>query len=116
MNNMTAAEYRKLYDEALDSVVSAEEKRDEQQRLYDVELEIIEASRHGLPGRELDTDNYITHKIKLGNIESRLIKARRLADTRGMIWRGMPTPKPPRKRRTVLVDGIRTKIERETVR
>ena len=115
MSNMTAVEYRRAYEEQLDKVVDAELKRDELQRLWNVEWEVIEASRHGLPGRVLDTDTYIKHKIRIGNIESALVRAQRLVDTRTMIWNGMPPPKPCRPRRTVLVDGVRTKIERETV-
>jgi hypothetical protein len=111
-HKLNSDEYRRHHDRAHDKAIAAEERCEELQRRRDVEWEIVEASRHGLPGRVLGRDEYIKHKIVLGNIEGALVKAQRKAEFFWMLWDAMPSPTPSRKRRpgpVLVTDGyIRT--------
>lgn len=108
---LTANEIRRNYSQQLDALLDAEVKRDAIKLALDTEFAIIEASRHGK--RVLGNAAYIAHKITLGNLQSKLARAQGLVDTREMVLSFMPVPKAQRPRKTVLVDGVRTKIERE---
>jgi hypothetical protein len=110
---LTASDIRRNYSQQLDQLLDAEAKRDAIKLAYDAEFAVIEASRRGKPGRVLSNADYISRKIKLGNIESDLARAQGLVNTRKRVFHCLPTPKPRRPRKTVLVDGVRTKIERE---
>lgn len=97
------------YSVRLDQLLDADATRDVLQQLYDIEFEIIEASRHGLPGRKLDTETYIDHKIKLGDLASDLARASEQVEMCEMIWHAMPTPKRKRSRARLVTDGyVRT--------
>ncbi len=108
---MSAADIRRNWNDQAERLFAAERSREAYKAARAIEWEIIEASRHDLPGRKLDTDTYIEHKIKLGNFDSKIAKLDCLINLRERIWHSMPVPKKRRPRRTVLVDGVRTKLE-----
>jgi hypothetical protein len=109
----TADDIRRNWHAQSERVFAAQHRRDAYERARAGEWEIIEASRCNLPGRKLDTDTYIKHKIALGNLESKIEKLDCLISMRRMVRDAMPSPTKSRPRKTVLIDGIRTKIERE---
>jgi hypothetical protein len=100
---------RKSYEENLEKLVAAETKLAELQRLWNVEREIIEASRRGPP---LAWRAYARHKDRLHDIETAMSAAKRVIFFRETVFYGTPTPRPRRPRKTVMIDGIRTKLER----
>jgi hypothetical protein len=113
---MTQEQIRRANSRRLALLTRAEEKRDAIKRKYDAEWQIIEASRHNEPGRKLDRDRYIDHKLKLGDLENALEKAEHAVSVNQYVFDLLPIPKPRRPRKTVLVNGIRTKIERRRTR
>ena len=110
---LTADDIRRNWHEQAEMVFAAEHRRDAYKRQMAVHWERIEASRHGPLDRKLDPETYSHEKAKHAECESKIASLDFLISVRRMVWDAMPRPKPRRPRKTVLVDGIRTKIERE---
>ena len=96
------------YDDQVEKVRDAKNRRDAYQRLRDIEWEIIEASRHGPPERKLDRDTYIEHKIALGNLESKIAKLDFLLKVRTMVLDGIkPRSFKPRRIKSTPIKYVR---------
>lgn len=102
---------RQRYEAALDKLVVAERKRDKLQSVRDALMTIIQASRDNVPGLKLTTDGYIGFKLRLGNTESKLARMQSRVDWCTYDYDRTPYAKAPRPRRTVMIDGVRTRLE-----
>jgi hypothetical protein len=103
-----SADYRQTYIELIRTIVANEQERGRIRAQMAVHWERIEASRHGLPGRKLDFWPYVKEKEQHALCERQIAKL----DWKIKMDREiLDMLRPPRKRRTVLVEGVRTKLE-----
>jgi hypothetical protein len=100
---MTAARDRANYVAQRSSLIEAMTQRDECKRRLDASDAEINS-----PPPDWDCDKWLSEH---GRLERALAYAEHLVGIRRDVWYSMPTPKPARKRRTILVDGVRTKLE-----
>lgn len=108
-----SADYRRVYDGLLDEIATIEDERDAVKRRMAFHWRRIEASRHGAPECKLGFWEYAKAKDQHLTCEQKIAKLESLVRIKTGIWDALEPPTKPRVRRTVLVDGFRTKIERE---
>jgi hypothetical protein len=104
-------DYRRVYNECLEKLVSLQKRLDQLNRMWAIQLKVRNAICYG-PKEAFDREAYEYRRGKMAEHEAEIIRTKYEIAWRDEIWQSM---KPPRVRRTVLVNGVRTKIERETV-
>lgn len=109
-----SADYRAVYDEHLNKALEAEEHAEQLQRQWAIQLKVRNAICYG-PKETFDRERYEYRRGRMAELEVKIRAAKSLAAFHLDIWNAMEPPTKRRPRKTVLVDGIRTKIEREYV-
>jgi hypothetical protein len=105
------ADYSKVYRGLLSQVIDEEERAEDLQRQWAIALKHRNAACYSPKG--MQREGYRVHKIRMEELEREIGKAKCDAERHRELWEAMDKPKPPRVRKSVLVDGIRTNIERE---
>ena len=106
-----SADYRRVYNEQLDKLIAAEERRDELQRQWSAALK-ARKSLIALQGTDqFDREEYYHQRGRMTELEAAISKAKWHVALYREIWDALRPPTPRRPRKTVLIDGIRTKLE-----
>src|ERR1700722_18309218 len=105
-------DYRRVYDEHFNEAIEADEQAEQLHRQWVIQLKVRNAICYG-PKESFDRDRYEYRRRRMRELEIKIAEAKHCAQFHRDIWNAMEPPKPGRPRKTVVIDGVRTKIERE---
>jgi hypothetical protein len=107
-------DYRRVYNERLDLIIAAEERAEELERWWAIQLKVRNFLCY--EKKPFDLERYRYRRGRMRELEREIAAAKYRAQLHREIWQAMEPPTKRRPRKTVLVDGVRTKIEREYAR
>jgi len=101
-----SADYRRVYNGLLDQITAAEERAEDLKRQWATALRLRNEACYHPAGTQ--PVRYRYHRGRMAELEVEITRTKWDAERWQEIWDAMG---PPRQRKTVLVDGIRTKLE-----